>query len=139
MCIQWPPPDHIAPGRRKQHAPFASKERPCQQDRSPYFLREVRGDFLPSDVKTLQPVLVVLELLYATPESFEDLDHHMHIFDLREVPQYDWLVSEKRSCQARKCRVLVPARLDAALQRETAFYDILIGGGHASIIEGDDA
>ena len=74
----------------------------------------------------------------ALPSTLEDLDHHVHVLDLGEIAQHDGLVREERGGQAGKRGVLVPARLDPALQGKPAFYDVLVRG-HDHIIEGDGA
>ena len=98
---------------------------PAKQDRCADLLREVRGDLFPRDVQGLETVLVVADLLHGAAQHLEDLDHHVHVFDLGEVSQSHGLVCEERGGKAGERGVLVPARPDAALQRKTAFDGVL--------------
>ena len=136
--VQRPAADNVPPRWRKLDPPLARQEGPGQEDRGTDLLGEVRGNLFPGNVQCVQPVFVVPDLLNAAPQRPEDLDHHVHILDLGKIPQHDGLVGEERCCQAGKGGVLVPARLDPALQGKPAFDDIVVRG-HAAIIEGEGA
>jgi len=75
----------------------------------------MRGDLLALDVEGLETELVVTDLLHGAAEDLEDLDHDIHVLDLRQVPEDDGLVGQESCGNAGQRRVLVSARLDPPL------------------------
>ena len=119
------------PGRRQDDPSLARQERSGEQDGGADLLGEVRRDLLPGNVQALEAPPVMSELFRRTAQGLEDLDHDVHVFDLRQVREDHGLVSEKRRGEAGKRGVLVPARLDTALEGEAALDFVM---AHSAII-----
>ena len=94
-------------------------------------MRKVRRNLLTRDIQGLESVLVVGLFLHRASQDLQDLDHDVHVLDLGQIAEDHRLIREERGRQTRQGGVLVAARLDTSLQRESAFYDVLV---HAGII-----
>ena len=66
------------------------------------------------------------KLLGFNTHSLKNLNHHMTVFYFRNVAQDNILFCKQNRRNARKRRIFIPAGMNGTLDRNTAFYMILI-------------
>jgi hypothetical protein len=121
MCVQPSATDHVAAGRRQHHLAHPRQHRAGQQDRGTNPGDQVGLERCGVNVSGVQRQRTGARPLEAHAERFEQLEHGMHVPDIRYIRQLDRLIREQRRRHHRQSGVLVPRRPHMAVQDPSAF------------------
>ena len=115
----------------------AREQRPGEKDRCADSFRELRVGSRGDVALGMDTHNILLAAFDTGAELLDDLQHHAHVLDIRQVVQCDRLIGQQAGGEDRQRGILVAAGTDRSLEPPSPFdREALHGHGGAIVLRG---